>query len=164
MNRERERHIRFEKHGRAHLTGVSILVLGGFGVLLGMGSFTFRYAEGTSYLSNDPEACVNCHIMRDQYEGWLKSTHHNVATCNDCHVPQDFLGKYLTKIEHGYRHSKGFTFQDFHEPIQITNGSRNIVQTNCVRCHESLVQELDVHSGKEDCAHCHSGIGHSARP
>jgi hypothetical protein len=66
--------------------------------------------------------------------GWQKSTHHAVATCNDCHVPHDLIGKYLTKAEHGYRHSKGITFQDFHEPIRITDGSMRIVQHNCVRC------------------------------
>ena len=27
------------------------------GVLLGVGAFTFRYAEGLSYLSTDPAAC-----------------------------------------------------------------------------------------------------------
>ena len=64
------------------------------GFVLGMGAFTFNYAEGTSYLSNDPAACVNCHIMRDQYDGWRKSTHHAAATCNDCHVPHDLVGKY----------------------------------------------------------------------
>jgi cytochrome c nitrite reductase small subunit len=156
--------MRGAKIGPIYIPVLGAMVAGGLGTLLGMSAYTFQYAEGTSYLSNDPRACVNCHIMRDQYEGWLKATHHDVATCNDCHVPQDFLGKYFTKIEHGYRHSKGFTFQDFHEPIQITHGSRSIVQANCVRCHQSLVQELGVHSGDADCAHCHSGIGHSARP
>src|SRR5262245_54957198 len=29
------------------------------GVLLGTGAFTVHYAEGFSYLSNDPKACVN---------------------------------------------------------------------------------------------------------
>ena len=62
-----------------------------FGLLAGAGGFTVWYAEGASYLSNDPRACVNCHIMREQYDGWQKATHHAVATCNDCHVPHDIL-------------------------------------------------------------------------
>jgi cytochrome c nitrite reductase small subunit len=135
-----------------------------FGATFGMGAFTFNYAEGTSYLSDNPATCVNCHIMRDQHDGWQKSTHHAVATCNDCHVPHNLLGKYATKIEHGLRHSKGFTFQDFHEPIQIKASSLAIVEHNCVRCHESLVADLATHGHGVDCAHCHSGIGHSARP
>ena len=63
------------------------------GTLLGTGAFTVRYAEGFSYLSNDPKACVNCHIMRDQYDGWQKASHHAVASpllnvaraCQTCH-------------------------------------------------------------------------------
>lgn len=133
------------------------------GVLFGLGAFTFDYAEGTSYLSNDPKACVNCHIMREQYDGWRKSTHHAVATCNDCHVPHDLIGKYYTKMEHGIRHSKGFTFQDFHEPIQIKESSLQIVQHNCVHCHAGLVGDLPGHGAGLSCTHCHAGVGHGAR-
>jgi len=70
-----------------------------FGALAGVGAYTFRYAEGLSYLSADPGACVNCHIMRPQYDGWSKSSHHAVAVCVDCHLPQDFFAKYLAKID-----------------------------------------------------------------
>ena len=31
------------------------------GVAAGVGGFTFVYARGYSYLTNDPKACVNCH-------------------------------------------------------------------------------------------------------
>lgn len=57
------------------------------GVVLGLAGFTFRYAEGLSYFSTDPRACANCHIMRSQYDGWRKTSHHNSATCVDCHLP-----------------------------------------------------------------------------
>ncbi|HUE74283.1 MAG TPA: cytochrome c nitrite reductase small subunit [Pirellulaceae bacterium] len=149
---------------RTRLTTFGIVLAAGVGILLGLGSFTFNYAEGTSYLSNNPQACVNCHIMRDQFDGWRKSTHHAVATCNDCHVPHDLVGKYLTKVEHGFRHSWGFTFQDFHEPIRIKDSSLSIVEHNCIRCHESLVSELAGHGHFADCARCHAHIGHGARP
>lgn len=139
----------------------------GLGVMAGMGIFAFDYAEGSSYLSNDPAACVNCHIMRDQFDAWQKSPHHAAATCNDCHVPQNFIGKYATKMDQGYRHSKGFTLQDFHEPIQITQGSLRVVETNCVRCHEALTSEIRGHGWSEvegmSCTSCHAGIGHGPR-
>lgn len=35
------------------------------GVLSGLGIFTFGYGQGASYLSNNPESCVNCHIMNE---------------------------------------------------------------------------------------------------
>jgi cytochrome c nitrite reductase small subunit len=140
------------------------------GVLLGIGADTFYYANGTAYLSNDPAACVNCHIMRDQYDSWRHGPHHANATCNDCHVPHDFVGKWMAKAEHGYRHSKAFTLQNFHEPIQITPADRIIVRDNCVRCHEAKVSQLPGVIGHEgadsnalDCIHCHSAAGHGFR-
>lgn len=148
----------------ASLAGIGLSAL--VGVLIGTGAYTFNYAEGTSYLSNDPKACVNCHIMREQFDGWQKTSHHAVATCNDCHVPHDFVGKYVTKAVHGYRHSKGFTFQDFHEPIRITEPDRGIVEANCVRCHSMFVSQITEGHGSSEpigCTHCHADVGHGAR-
>jgi cytochrome c nitrite reductase small subunit len=137
------------------------------GVLIGTGLFTIDYADATSYLSSDPAACVNCHIMREQYDGWQKAPHHAVAACNDCHVPHDLIGKYATKVDHGYRHSKGFTLQDFHEPIRIKEHSLRVVQENCLRCHADFVDPLVTHYGSTeevvDCVHCHRDVGHGAR-
>lgn len=137
------------------------------GVLAGAGLFTFSYAEGLSYLSNDPRACVNCHVMRNEYDGWQKATHHAFATCNDCHVPHDLVGKYVTKVKHGWRHSKAFTLNDFHEPIQILPEDLEIVRQNCLRCHGELVGELAppqhasaAASGPTDCIHCHAAVAH----
>ena len=47
-----------------------VLVFGavGLGVLLGLGLFTFIYAEGFSYFTTDPKACANCHIMNPEYD------------------------------------------------------------------------------------------------
>lgn len=144
-------------------------LVGAFG---GAAAYTADFANATSYLSEDPRSCVNCHIMNDQYASWSSSSHHARATCNDCHVPHDsVVSKYLVKAEHGYRHSKGFTFQDFHEPIQITESSRNVVIDNCVRCHESMTHEIRLASGggvrgpagvsgRLDCIHCHASIAH----
>ena len=78
--------------------------------------------------------------MREQYDGWQKASHHARATCNDCHVPQDALGKYVTKAKHGWRHSKAFTLQDFHEPIRIRPEDLAIVNDNCARCHAGTVR------------------------
>ena len=43
---------------------IPALAFASCGVLLGIGATTFEYAEGLSYLSTDPKACANCHIMR----------------------------------------------------------------------------------------------------
>ena len=147
----------------AHILALAFLAIAG--MVAGMGSYSFYYANGLSYLSNDPRACVNCHIMREEFDDWQKGSHHAHATCNDCHVPKAFLPKYLVKIEHGYRHSKGFTLQDFHEPILIKASSNRVVEDNCVRCHEGLVTEITSHRKTDEafgCVHCHAHIGHGA--
>ena len=134
------------------------------GVLLGVGGFTFLYAEGFSYMSDDPKVCVNCHIMQPQYDSWQKASHHAVAVCVDCHLPHDFFGKYLAKADNGWHHSKGFTLQNFHEPIMIKEPNARILQDNCLACHGDLVHELVVgvngQAEEVHCVHCHVGVGH----
>ena len=149
------------------------VVLGALvGTCFGAAGYTAHYARATSYLSEDPKACINCHIMNDQYDAWSKSPHHARATCNDCHVPHDSLAhKYLVKAEHGYRHSKGFTFQDFHEPIAMKQASYDVVNENCVRCHEAMTHEIRLGArgarkggvnGGIDCIRCHASVAHGS--
>lgn len=137
----------------------------GLGTAVGMGLYTFEYARGASYLTNDPKACVNCHIMTDQYEGWLKGSHRSVARCNDCHAPHNLIGKYLTKARNGFWHSYAFTTGDFHEPIQITEQNRVITEQTCRHCHKAVVEAIDGLSGHEaqgiSCLHCHRSVGHA---
>lgn len=128
------------------------------GALAGTGGYTIYYSEASAYLTNDPAACANCHVMRDHYDGWQKATHHSAATCNDCHVPHELLLKYASKARNGYLHSKGFTFQDFHEPIRIRAGNRATVNDNCISCHSALVSQIA--SVDANCIHCHSDVGH----
>ncbi|MFX3828794.1 NapC/NirT family cytochrome c, partial [Streptococcus suis] len=79
------------------LSAAGALLCALLGIAMGAGGFTFVYGQGFSYLSNDPKACVNCHIMREQYDGWSRSSHHAVATCNDCHTPHALIPKYASK-------------------------------------------------------------------
>ncbi len=137
------------------------------GTFIGLSTFTFYYAEGLSYFSTDPAACANCHIMRPQHESWQKASHHNVATCVDCHLPHSGLAKWVAKADNGYRHSKGFTFEDFPEPIQINEGNSRTLQDNCLRCHDQLVHTILGGSTADAagirCVHCHNDVGHGPR-
>jgi cytochrome c nitrite reductase small subunit len=137
-----------------------------FGSLLGVGLFTLGYGEGHAYLSDDPNACANCHIMQPQYDSWLQSSHHAQATCNDCHLPRGFVTRWTAKADNGFFHSWAFTFQDFHEPIQIKERNLRILQANCVACHQTLVTHLQperVIGGTTTCFTCHHSVGHAAR-
>jgi cytochrome c nitrite reductase small subunit len=85
--------------GDARWLIVALAVLAGRAI--GVGIYTFGYAKGASYLTNDPGACANCHVMREQYDAWLKASHHAVAVCNDCHAPHTLAGKYPHAICRG---------------------------------------------------------------
>ena len=142
----------------------AVLLAALLGIMFGVGGFTLQYAEGLSYFSKNPAACTNCHIMRPQFDSWQKASHHTAATCVECHLPHDFLSKYLAKAENGFNHSKGFTLQDFHEPILITEKNSRILQQNCIECHADFVHELVAGSTTDDgavsCIHCHRSVGH----
>lgn len=143
------------------------------GTLIGVGGFTFVVAHGASYLSDKPEVCVNCHIMREHFDGWQKGSHHAVAICNDCHLPHDSLaGKLLVKASNGYHHSQAFTLQNFQEPIRIKPGNASVLERNCLRCHGPLIEDITAHgtlgvptdptrrSDLYGCVVCHQDVGH----
>lgn len=136
------------------------------GVLLGLGFYTFQYAHGASYLSNDPVVCMNCHIMREHFDSWQKGSHHGVATCNDCHLPPSFPENYMIKFENGWSHSRKFTMQNFEEPIKLRQHNREVVQRNCLTCHAQLVSEsVGTFSHADEhlnCVRCHREVGHGA--
>jgi cytochrome c nitrite reductase small subunit len=151
------------RYAGSWLIALSLLV----GVAAGVSAFTFRYAEGLSYFSREPSACVNCHIMRSQYDSWQKSSHHGAAVCIDCHLPHSFIAKYVAKAENGWRHSEKFTTQTFAEPIRVQQRGLEILQENCVTCHEQLSHAIAfAPRGEKDeltCVHCHAGVGHGER-
>ena len=133
------------------------------GAVVGLGGYTFVYARGASYLTDDPAACANCHVMQGQYDAWLKSAHRHVAVCNDCHTPHTLVGKYLTKSDNGFHHSLAFTTGRFHEPIQIKERNRAVTEQACRSCHAAIVQMIDHGTtGREalSCLHCHADVGH----
>lgn len=135
------------------------------GAAVGIGAYTFAYAQGWAYLTNNPAACANCHIMRVEYDGWIKSSHRSVAVCNDCHTPANFVGKYMTKATNGFWHSFYFTTGGYEDNIQIRPRSRAIAEQACRDCHTEIVSAIGgAHAGgKNDisCLKCHSEVGHT---
>ena len=134
------------------------------GAAIGIGAYTFVYAKGWAYLTDDPAACANCHVMNAQYSGWLKSSHRAVATCNSCHTPKNFIGKYMTKARNGFWHSFYFTTGLFEDNIQITRRSREITEQACRNCHEEIVDAIEgAHATTKEqleCLRCHQSVGH----
>jgi cytochrome c nitrite reductase small subunit len=149
---------------RNRIRTAAIAIGGLFGLAAGVGGYTFIYARGASYLTNDPKACANCHVMQDHFDAWVKSSHRSVATCNDCHTPHNFVGKYWTKADHGFWHSYAFTTGDFHEPIFMKARSREVTENACRHCHAEITHVIDTSRGANNehlsCIRCHSELGH----
>ncbi len=143
------------------------------GAAIGMAGFTFVYARGYSYLGHDPAACANCHIMAEHFGAWLKSSHHAVATCNDCHTPHALVPKYVTKARNGFWHSFYFTTGNFPYPLRITERNHDIVEEACRHCHAPITasmspghhaaNEVIGEAGDVECSHCHRYVGHAVR-
>ena len=162
------------------------------GITLGLGAYTFGYAKGASYLTTDPAACANCHIMAEHYAAWQRSSHRAVATCSDCHMPHDLVGKYAAKGVNGFLHSLAFTTGRFPDPLQIREANRSITEGTCRHCHEPIVAAIEpgstgrevtvppgaergsgarrqVHDGivrnddRASCIRCHVYVGHQVR-
>jgi cytochrome c nitrite reductase small subunit len=153
--------LRWER-GEAGFAAAVVLSLA-IGAAIGVGSYTFVVARGASYLTDNPESCANCHIMRDQFEGWLRSSHTAVAVCNDCHTPHTFAGKWTAKATNGFWHSFAFTTGRYPEPIRITGRNRTITEQTCRNCHSAVVAAMvGVHAknGAVSCIRCHDGVGH----
>ncbi len=136
------------------------------GTFFGVGLYAFLYAKGYSYLLNNPAACANCHAMRTQYEAWIKSSHHSVATCNDCHTPHNLAGKYAVKASNGFFHSFYFTTGAYPDNIRITAFDLKVTEGACRRCHQAITQAIDgnVAHGRAQgtmCTRCHYSVGHS---
>ena len=140
------------------------IVLGlAVGAVLGVGGYTFIYAKGYSYMTNNAAACANCHVMQEYYDGWLKSSHRSVAVCNDCHTPAGFVGKYVTKASNGFWHSFYFTTGNYPEPLRITRRNHDITEQACRKCHQEIVEAIDTRHqqiGETSCVRCHSTVGH----
>ena len=155
------------------------------GLAVGLGAFTFVYAKGYSYLTNDPAACANCHVMSEHFAAWQKASHKTVATCNDCHTPHDLVGKYSVKAQNGFWHSFYFTTGNYPDPLRITPRNRRVTERACRDCHQEMVAAIEprahdaprdsagraipvatvsAHSDEEaSCIRCHTYVGHWVR-
>lgn len=150
------------------MTSLPAIVLGtAIGLTAGIGGYTFIYAKGASYLTNDPAACANCHVMGDYYSAWMKSSHRSVAVCNDCHAPHDLIGKYSTKAFNGFMHSFAFTTGRFPQEIQITGRNHRIAEASCQSCHADIVEQMHgvdrANDTEVSCVRCHGAVGHPRR-
>ncbi|MDK9700391.1 MAG: cytochrome c nitrite reductase small subunit [bacterium] len=130
------------------------------GVFVAIGILIFRASEATSYLTDDPKACINCHIMRPEFATYARSSHARVATCNDCHVPQHPLWKWPFKARDGMRHAFMFTFRLEPQVIHASEMAEAAIESNCIRCHGKLIETAGNIKMNQHCFFCHREVPH----
>jgi cytochrome c nitrite reductase small subunit len=138
------------------------------GAAAGLGLLAIQVSSARSYLSDAPEACINCHVMTGSYAGWAHSSHRGVTTCNDCHVPHESAARKIAfKMKDGAWHSFAFTFRLEPQVLELNEHASPVVQRNCARCHEQQIMNTQMASsdGELRCWHCHRetphGLSHS---
>ena len=131
-------------------------------IVIGVGLYVTDF---TAYLGNNPATCNNCHVMDAVYESWYHGGHKQWANCNDCHTPHDLIPKYITKAKSGYLHVTAFITGNIPDAIRAKEESREVVQENCVRCHEQTVSTLMESDMEFDryCFECHRSVAHGER-
>ncbi len=144
----------------------SILAGSFFGIFL----YIIYISNVSSYLSDKPETCVNCHIMSPQYATWNHSSHREITNCNDCHVPHNnFINKYYFKAKDGMNHAYVFSLRNEPQVIFIKNEGKEVVHQNCIRCHKEQLNDPKltslVYNHKQNmesrlCWDCHREVPH----
>lgn len=140
------------------------------GLMIGLLLYAMYVSNAVSYMSDKPETCVNCHIMAPEYATWNHSSHREHASCNDCHVPHNnAINKWYFKAKDGLRHATIFTAGAEPQTIFIKEEGTQVVQNNCVRCHndlvtnEKLLVQTDVYNEHFEgrlCWECHREVPH----
>ena len=133
------------------------------GAFIGSMSYALFLTEAWAYLSDNPYACANCHVMEERLSSWLASSHHGVAVCNDCHAPRTLRDRRISQARDGIRRGWGFTFGRGRLTNRLHERSSHVLEENCMRCHAELGGQLTPAGGPAAeglCTHCHRSVGH----
>ncbi|UMB53067.1 cytochrome c nitrite reductase small subunit [Lutibacter sp. A64] len=149
---------------------IPVIIL--LGAICGLGLYAMVESKAISYLSDDPKTCANCHVMTPQYTTWQNSSHREWASCNDCHVPHDnIFNTYYFKAKDGLYHASVFTTRGEPEVIKMKEAGNEVVQNNCIRCHQDQVTDARLNGmiathfedrTERKCWTCHQEVPHGS--
>ncbi len=108
--------------------------------------------------TDKPEFCVKCHVLEPYYEAWFHSGAHRRKACVDCHLPNDNIANhYLWKVLFGVKEVMVNYSGKVPEIIRLTSQGGKVLQSNCIRCHETTVMLIDT---ERRCWNCHRNVSH----
>lgn len=137
-----------------------LLLFSLIGVFVGI--VLFAGTAGTMKATDTGEFCSSCHIMGTAYETFANSNH-AALTCNDCHAPRDsqaakVMFKAKAGLGHMYMNSLGAN--KIPDVIHATADSYEVINQNCISCHEPSLQNVAHDYSYESCIDCHRQVPH----
>lgn len=137
---------------------VLTLIIAGGGLLL-LALFLAIGPPNLLAKSDQPDFCVRCHVMESEYEAWAHAGAHRRNRCVDCHLPNENAGvHYVWKAADGLKDAALFFSGTVPDRIELTAHGEEVLQANCIRCHEQTVMLIN-HERK--CWECHRRIMHT---
>ena len=108
--------------------------------------------------SESPAFCAGCHVMGDQHAAWSHAGAHRRIRCVDCHLPNgNPVEHYVWKSIDGMKDVIAFHSGQVPDPIKLSGHGAEVVQANCIRCHEATVARMDQ---TRQCWGCHRQLRH----
>lgn len=148
------------EHIKEYLTrhALKCILIGFVGALclVGAAGGAFVYAES-------PQMCGSCHSMTEEHASWMVSSHKKL-NCTDCHLPHESLaGTLMAKAQTGMKDAYHEVRRDYPAHIKLSAEGREIVDKNCLRCHENTVEKVSMQGAGQDCVKCHSSVAHGSK-
>jgi cytochrome c nitrite reductase small subunit len=134
--------------------------------VLAMGVFVAT-TDALTYAGAHAETCANCHVMDSMYENYYHAAHEKWAECADCHLPhENIVAYYFEKGRQGAHDVYFFSTGQTPEMIRANEHSQEIIQSNCLRCHENTVEDIMMAGAQpldRNCWECHRAVAHGER-
>lgn len=109
--------------------------------------------------SESPAFCASCHVMKPQYNAYLHNGAHRRLQCVECHLPNNNqVSHYIWKAIDGMKDVLFFYSGNVPERITISEHGANVLKANCIRCHATLVSQMDT---TRPCWNCHRRMTHT---
>ncbi|MTI81928.1 MAG: cytochrome C nitrite reductase [Firmicutes bacterium] len=113
-------------------------------------------------LLDGPQFCGSCHFMEPWVDTWYHSAHREVASCNDCHIPHQFVEGAFYKAYTGSRDAMLTISGQIPRNFLITEHGSQVVHENCLYCHNDLMRTVGdpKTDGGRYCFGCHRNTPH----
>ncbi len=96
-------------------------------------------------LSSQSSFCPTCHLIKEDYLSWKKSSHSQIS-CISCHHQRGYFS-YLTFQLKKIKNLSSFLFNSYQKPL-----TTKVLNESCLSCHPAII-EISKESGKIKVSH-----------